>query len=239
MKIEVQNVSFSYRKGFFLQSTEALHSIDVVFADGKTTGIVGPNGAGKSTLIHLLIGLRKPSKGKILVGGLDPAIPASRKQLGFLPERPYYPDFLTGQEFLVTQAQLSGLSKKSAVEASQEWLETVGLTAEKSKIRLKEYSKGMLQRVGIAQALIHDPSLVVLDEPMSGLDPIGRTEIRDLILRLKKRNITLLFSSHILSDIESLCDEVLVIVQGKKAAFGSYSAKELESYFDQREFPKL
>jgi ABC-2 type transport system ATP-binding protein len=175
---------------------------------------VGPNGAGKTTTLKVLMGLIRPTSGSASILGCDVTESDFRRHIGFLPENPYFYPFLTGREILRFYARLSGVGAGILAERVQDLLELVGL-AHASEARLGTYSKGMLQRVGIAQALIHDPEVAFLDEPMSGLDPIGRKDIRDIILRLKAEGKTVFMNTHILSDVEMICDRVAIIVKGR------------------------
>jgi ABC-2 type transport system ATP-binding protein len=180
---------------------------------GEIFGFVGPNGAGKTTTLKVLMGLIRPTRGRASILGHDVRETAFRRHVGFLPENPYFYDFLTGREFLRFYAKVSGVPKQSRADRIATLLDWVGL-AHAADLRLRAYSKGMLQRVGIAQALVHDPDVVFLDEPMSGLDPIGRKEIRDLILRLHAEGKTVFMNTHILSDVEMLCNRVAILVKG-------------------------
>ena len=190
---------------------------------GEIFGYLGPNGAGKTTTLRLLMGLVKPSGGSAtILGGViqDPAI---RAQIGFLPEQPYFYDYLTAAELLNYYAQLSGVPTGDRKQRITRTLDRVGLAKDAVNTQLRKFSKGMLQRVGIAQAILHDPKLVFLDEPMSGLDPIGRHEVRDLIASLKEEGKTVFFSTHILSDAEALCDRVAIVANGQLRGVGAVS----------------
>jgi ABC-2 type transport system ATP-binding protein len=189
---------------------------------GEVFGFLGPNGAGKTTTLKMLMGLIYPTSGRATIFGHPIGAPQAKTKLGFLPESPYFYDYLTGAEFLRFYGHLFGLRGATLTKRIDELLDTVGM-AHARDLQLRKFSKGMLQRVGIAQALINDPDLVVLDEPMSGLDPIGRKEVRDLILRLKEAGKTVLFSSHILHDAELLCDRVAMIMKGRLVACGPVS----------------
>jgi ABC-2 type transport system ATP-binding protein len=187
---------------------------------GEIFGFIGTNGAGKTTTIKLVLGLLFPDAGRIRLCGDDPSRPEARRRVGFLPENPYFHDYLTGWEFLDFHARLHGFRQPERRRRVGELLERVGLKNRADRA-LRLYSKGMLQRIGLAQALLHDPDVVILDEPMSGLDPIGRRDVRDLILELKRRGRTVFFSTHILSDTETICDRVGMLVRGRLAAIGS------------------
>ncbi|HEY6332180.1 MAG TPA: ABC transporter ATP-binding protein [Blastocatellia bacterium] len=204
------------RQGFFSRTTvRALDNLSLDVRRGESFGFLGPNGAGKTTTLKLLMGLTFPTSGsaRILGNPIDDVL--TRKRLGYLPENPYFYDYLTGRELLFYTASLFGISRGVAVGRVNQMLDTVGLDQKAADRQLRKYSKGMTQRIGIAQALINDPDVVFLDEPMSGLDPIGRREVRDLLLDLRARSKTVFFSSHILSDVEALCDRVAILNRGK------------------------
>jgi ABC-2 type transport system ATP-binding protein len=211
--IHLEGVSKVFGTGWPWRKITALSGIDLGVEPGEVIGYLGPNGAGKTTTLKLLVGLLRPTAGRILVGGLSPMLPAARELVGFLPENPYFYEYLTGREFLTLCARL-GQRAPEAGRRVGPLLERVGL--ERAADRpLRKYSKGMLQRAGLAQALVNDPPLLILDEPMSGLDPIGRREVRDLILELKAAGKTILFSSHILADVELICDRVAFLHRGR------------------------
>ena len=192
----------------------AVEDVTLSVEEGEIFGFVGPNGAGKTTTIKMLMGLIHPTAGKAFI--FDAPIPsrASKRRIGYLPEHPAWYDFLTGREALRFFARLSGVEAGLVEQRCGELLELVGLTAAADR-QIRKYSKGMQQRLGIAQALVGDPAFVVLDEPMSGLDPIGRKEVRDLILELRRRGKTVFFSTHILPDVETLCDRVGMVFEGR------------------------
>lgn len=195
-------------------NNKALDNLNLQIEKGEVFGYLGPNGAGKTTTFKLLLGLIFPTSGTAWVLGRHIREVNFKKQIGFLPEQPYFYDYLTGEEFLDFYTQLFRFDKKTRNKKVQELLNMVGLENAAS-IQLRKYSKGMLQRIGIAQSLINDPEFLILDEPMSGLDPIGRKEIRDIILRLKDEGRTVIFSSHILSDVELICDRVGILIGGR------------------------
>ncbi|MEW6325478.1 MAG: ABC transporter ATP-binding protein [Nitrospirota bacterium] len=197
----------------------ALQGLDLEVTAGEIFGFLGPNGAGKTTAIKILMGLIYPTSGEARLLGKPLGDVGVKQRIGFLPESPYFYDYLTAAEFLTFYGQLFGRSGRELRSRIDELLELVGL-ADRRRLRLRNFSKGMLQRIGLAQALINDPSLVVLDEPMSGLDPVGRKEIRDLILHLKEQGKTVFFSSHILSDAEMICDRVGILVGGRLREIG-------------------
>jgi ABC-2 type transport system ATP-binding protein len=196
----------------------ALRGVDLVVREGETLGYLGPNGAGKTTTLKLMVGLLRPSSGSVLVAGHPPADARARRLVGFLPENPYFYEYLTGREFLTLAARL-GTTEGHAPgrQALDRLLDQVGLLDAADR-PLRKYSKGMLQRIGLAQALVNDPPILILDEPMSGLDPVGRREIRDLILDLRRQGKTILFSTHILADVELVCDRVTFLDGGRLLA---------------------
>ncbi len=212
--VRIQDIVKDFRPGLGLRSRRVLHGISFSVREGEIFGFVGPNGAGKTTTLKILMGLIRPSAGAASILGHDVSETGFRRHVGFLPENPYFYDFLTGREILGFYARLSGVPRAGMRARVDSLLEWVGL-ASAADVRLRTYSKGMLQRIGIAQALVHDPSVVFLDEPMSGLDPIGRKEVRDLILRLRSEGKTVFMSTHILSDVEMVCDRVAIIVRGR------------------------
>lgn len=208
-----------FRVGFWGRRAMAVDQLSLDVRRGEVFGFLGPNGAGKTTTLKMLMGLIYPTSGQARIFGHAVGDPAAKAKLGFLPESPYFYDYLTSQEFLSFYGHLFGLWGTVLNKRVDELLELVGMTHARD-LQLRKFSKGMLQRVGIAQALINDPELVVLDEPMSGLDPIGRKEVRDLIFRLKESGKTVMFSSHILHDAELLCDRVAMILKGRLVACG-------------------
>jgi ABC-2 type transport system ATP-binding protein len=212
--VRLQEVVKDVRPGFGLRSKRILHGISFEVDEGEIFGFVGPNGSGKTTTLKILMGLIRMSSGKASILGHDVGQTRSRRHVGFLPENPYFYDFLTGREILHFYAKLAGLPAARRGSQVDKLLDWVSLS-HAADARLRTYSKGMLQRVGIAQSLVHDPRVVFLDEPMSGLDPIGRKEIRDLILQLRSEGKTVFMNTHILSDVEALCDRVAIIVHGR------------------------
>src|SRR5215470_10704708 len=219
--IETQNLTKEYPHGFLhLQRKTSLENLTMQVEDGEVFGFLGPNGAGKSTTIKLLMGIIFPTAGSAQILGKPVSDVNMHRDIGYLPEQPYFYDYLTAAEVLDYFARFHGYSAMERGERVQKMLRKVGLETA-GKIQLRKYSKGMLQRVGLAQAILHDPKLVILDEPMSGLDPVGRREVRDIILELKRAGKTVMFSTHILSDAEMLCDRVGVIVGGKLRGLGA------------------
>ena len=220
--VQIENIRKVFRVGFWGRRVTAVDQLSLDVRRGEVFGFLGPNGAGKTTTIKMLMGLIYPTSGQARIFGHPVGDPAAKAKLGFLPESPYFYDYLTSREFLNFYGHLFGLWGGSLDKRVDELLELVGMSHAK-ELQLRKFSKGMLQRVGIAQALINDPELVVLDEPMSGLDPIGRKEVRDLIFRLKESGKTVMFSSHILHDAELLCDRVAMIMKGRLVACGQVS----------------
>lgn len=217
--IEVEHLSKTFRPPFRLKKVRAVVDVSFRVMRGEVFGFLGPNGAGKTTTIKVLTGLIKPTSGKVRVLSGDPHSIEVRRRIGFLPEQPYFYDYLTPVELLDIFGRLFGLEKGERRRRIHELLDMVGLSHAKDRT-LRKFSKGMLQRVGLAQALLNDPDLLILDEPMSGLDPIGRKEFSDLIASLKGRGKTIFFSSHILADIERLCDRVVILDKGVMKAEG-------------------
>jgi len=222
--LEIQGLEKSYPVGFWRKTLKpALQPLHLAVEEGETFGFLGPNGAGKTTTLKLLMGIIFPTAGTARILGRDFHDPEVKKQIGFLPEQPYFYDYLSATELLDYYAQLSGVSADDRRKRIPALLERVGL-ADAGNKQLRKFSKGMLQRVGIAQAIVHDPRIVFLDEPMSGLDPIGRREMRELIQGLKDEGKTVFFSTHILSDAEALCDRVAVIHKGELRGIGVVEA---------------
>jgi ABC-2 type transport system ATP-binding protein len=218
--LDIQGLAKSYAVGFWRKTLRpALHPLHLVVEEGETFGFLGPNGAGKTTTLKLLMGIIFPTSGSAQILGHHFHDPEVKRQIGFLPEQPYFYDYLSAPELLDYYAQLSGVSAEDRRHRIPALLERVGLDDVGTK-QLRKFSKGMLQRVGIAQAIVHDPKIVFLDEPMSGLDPIGRREIREMIHSLKDEGKTIFFSTHILSDAEALCDRVAVIHKGELRGIG-------------------
>lgn len=224
--VRIDGICKDFRPGFGIVKKRVLHGISFSVNDGEIFGFVGPNGAGKTTTLKVLMGLIKASAGTARILGHDVTETEFRRQVGFLPENPYFYDYLSAREILDFYARLCGVPSKERSRRIEMLLDWVGLT-HAADARIRTYSKGMQQRVGIAQALVHDPKVVFLDEPMSGLDPIGRVEIRDLILRLRAEGKTVFMNTHILSDVETVCDRVAIIVGGKIRYQG-----EIDSFLD-------
>src|SRR5438034_4243377 len=211
--VAVEKLTKVFPIPFSRQSIVAVRDLNLRVEAGEVYGLLGPNGSGKTTTLKIILGLASPTRGQTKIFGRDSALVASRESVGFLPENPYFYKFLTGEETLRFFGRLCGLRGARLKERIDELLDLVGLTKARKR-RLGVYSKGMLQRIGLAQALIHDPRLVVLDEPTAGVDPAGSREIRDLILDLKRRGITVLLSSHLLAQAQEICDRVGVLANG-------------------------
>jgi ABC-2 type transport system ATP-binding protein len=215
-----RGLSKSYRTGHVIQGRRpALQDLDLELRRGEILGYVGPNGSGKTTTLKLLVGLLRPDRGAATVFGEPLESPAWRSRAGYLPEHPYLYDYLTPAEYLDYVGRLFGVDRKKRVERTRELLALVGLERS-AGVPMRRFSKGMLQRAGLAQALVNDPELLLLDEPMSGLDPIGRRLARDLILEQRRAGKTVLFSTHILSDAEAMCDRVAVLRAGRLLRVG-------------------
>lgn len=193
----------------------ALHSISCTAYSGEVFGLLGPNGAGKTTLLKILLGLISPTKGTTKILHKSSENISVREHIGFLPEEPIFYEYLSGKEFLLFVGGLFGMSKKESQKKSDELFCLVGLGEKDQKKKIRAYSKGMKQRIGLAQALMNDPDFLILDEPMNGLDPIGRRDFKNIILQLKKKEKTILFTSHILTDAEELCDRIGILNKGK------------------------
>src|ERR1700685_69724 len=219
--IEIEGLTKDYPVGFWRpRLRRSLDHLTLRVEDGEIFGFLGPNGAGKTTTLKVLMSIIFPTSGTARVRGKSIDDVHMHREIGYLPEQPYFYDYLTARELLDYYARLFGYP---AVERRQRvtlFLERVGLAGE-GNVQLRKFSKGMLQRVGIAQAIVHDPQVVFLDEPMSGLDPVGRREVRNIILDLKRQGRTVFFSTHILSDAEMLCDRVAVLVGGKLQGVGA------------------
>jgi len=212
--IKVDRVGKRYKTRFSSKSVLALQDLSLHISKGEVFGFLGPNGAGKSTTIKILLNLIYPTCGAAMILGQDVGQSSVRSHIGFLPENPYFYDYLTARELLWFGGKAAGMSAKDIRNRTEHLLTKVGLVKDQNR-HLRTYSKGMVQRAGLAFALIHDPEVVIFDEPMSGLDPLGRKMVGDLILELKAEGKTVFFSSHILTDIERFCDRVGIIVSGR------------------------
>ncbi len=220
--ITLEGVGKRFRHGFWMKQVEAVQDVSLTVPNGSLFGYLGHNGAGKTTTIKMLLGLIRPTRGRVQIWGQNPSGAQVRQRVGYLPEQPYFYDYLTTTEFLNFHADLCGIAKPEQGKRIAELLDQVGLTGV-DRVQLNKFSKGMLQRIGLAQALIGDPDLVVLDEPMSGLDPAGRKRVRDIMVMLKERGKTVFFSTHILSDAEAVCDQVAILVKGQVRSTGRIS----------------
>lgn len=222
--IEILGLTKDFPIGFWRKRMRrSLDNLSFQVDEGEVFGFLGPNGAGKTTTMKLLMGLIFPTGGTARVRGRSIDDVEMHREIGYLPEQPYFYDYLTARELLDYYARFSNYSAVERRERVGKFLERVGLAAA-GDVQLRKFSKGMLQRAGIAQAILHDPPVVILDEPMSGLDPVGRREVRDIILDLKKQGRTVFFSTHILSDAEMLCDRVAVLAGGKLQGVGAPGA---------------
>ncbi|TMA08342.1 MAG: ABC transporter ATP-binding protein [Deltaproteobacteria bacterium] len=219
-QVRAEALSKTYRVGFFARRVRAVEDLSFEVRAGEIFGLLGPNGAGKTTALKMLLGFVKPTSGHAFIAGQRVGTVASRRELGYLPENPALYEFLRGDEYLVFAGRLCGLSRADARKRTVELLERVGLAGRADR-PIRKFSKGMVQRLALAQALVGDPRIAILDEPMSGLDPIGRKDVRDLILQLRDEGRTVLFSTHILSDVEAICDRVGILVEGRLTDCGA------------------
>src|SRR5450755_1857129 len=236
--IEIEGLTKDYAVGFWRKRMRrSLDHLTLQVQEGEAFGFLGPNGAGKTTTLKLLMSLIFPTSGTARVRGRSIDDVRMHREIGYLPEQPYFYDYLTARELLDYYARFFGYPAVERRQRVTRFLEHVGL-ADAGDVQLRKFSKGMLQRVGIAQAIVHDPQVVFLDEPMSGLDPVGRREVRNIILDLKKQGRTVFFSTHILSDAEVLCDRVGVLVGGKLQGVGtpgetvSFNVNAMEILFE-------
>ena len=222
--VEINSLSKDYETGLWRKKrVRALDDLTLNVKGGQIFGFLGGNGAGKTTTIKLLMSLIFPTEGSAKILGCDTADVQMHRRIGYCPENPYFYDYLTARELMDYFGELFGFDTATRRAKTEQLLTAVGLEEKDWKRQLRKYSKGMLQRVGLAQSLINDPEIVFLDEPMSGLDPVGRREIRELIAGLREKGVTVFMSTHILSDIEALCDEVAILRNGKLAASGNLS----------------
>ena len=219
LPIQVDQLEKTFRQGFFMRRVRAVKGISFQVERGEIFGFLGPNGAGKTTTIKMLTGLIRPTGGQALIFGEKVPSAHAMKNVGFLPENPYVYPYLTPREFVVLSARLSGLFGRELGRRVDASLERNGIAYAADR-QVRRLSKGMLQRTGLAAAMVADPDLLILDEPMSGLDPMGRKEVRDLILEEKQRGKTVFFSTHILADVETLCDRVVIMRKGEVVVSG-------------------
>jgi ABC-2 type transport system ATP-binding protein len=221
--VEIFNLGKFYHTGFWMnQKIESLKDCTLTISQGETFGLLGQNGAGKTTLLKTLLGIVRPTSGRALLLGRPLGDRAVKQRVGYLPENPYFYDYLTGWEFLQFAAGLFQIPASVQRQRIPQLLDLVGLSQSAAlKKQLRQYSKGMLQRIGMAQALINNPEVVFLDEPMSGLDPMGRYQMREIILSLKSQGKTIFFNSHILSDVEKICDRVAILAKGELICIGA------------------
>lgn len=232
--VEINNLSKDYSTGFLKKKTvRALDDLSLSVTGGQIFGFLGGNGAGKTTTIKILMGLLFPTSGTATILGKTIDDVSMHRTIGYCPENPYFYDYLTARELINYFAEIFGYDSQTRQRKSEELLTLVCLESSAWDRQLRKFSKGMLQRVGIAQALINDPEIVFLDEPMSGLDPIGRREIRELIADLRTQGKTVFMSTHILSDIEALCDEVAILQKGKLAAHGNLNELLMSQHQEQ------
>ena len=218
--IELHGLSKTYRLGFLMnRKVRALDGLDMTIAPGQVYGLLGPNGAGKSTTIKIVMNLVQATSGTARLFGKPPTDTAIRRMVGFVPENPAPYEYLTGREFVQLAADLGGVPQSDVRARTTEVLESVGMTRA-ADLQIRRYSKGMIQRIALAQAVVHRPALLILDEPTSGLDPVGRRMVRDFILAERQRGTTVLFCTHIIPDVETLCDRVAVLVNGQRVREG-------------------
>ena len=219
LAIETEGLSKTFRRRWSKQEFRAVENLSLRVERGTTYGLLGPNGAGKTTFVKMLLSCANPTSGRAKVFGIDSRIPAARRPIGYLPENHRFPTYMTGRGMLDFYGALSGMDGASRKKRTAELLTLVGL-AEWGDVRLGKYSKGMLQRVGLAQALMHSPSLLILDEPSDGVDPVGRRQIREILHGLEEKGVTIFLNSHLLAEVELFCRDVAIIHKGKLALEG-------------------
>lgn len=232
IQLQVKDLFKTFDEGLFEPKKEVLKGVSFEVRKGETFGFLGPNGAGKTTTIKAITDLIFPDSGEITIGGLPYNSMEAKKKIGFMPENPYFYNHLTGVEFLSFYAQLLGVDRKRAGRRIEELLVAVGLEG-RAEGKMQTFSKGMLQRIALAQALLGEPEILILDEPLSGLDPIGRRDVRDIIMRLATEGTTIFFSSHVIPDVETICDCVAVLIDGRVKAVGQVKeivAHEVDHY---------
>jgi len=229
--LKLKDIHYSVRPHFWSKSHHILKGVDLEVEEGSIFGFLGPNGAGKTTTIKTILGLVTPQKGQSTVLGGSIQDPLIRNKIGFTPEHPIFPDYLTCRELVQQHALLAGLTYRTARDVTAKVIDQVNLTHAADR-KLRDYSKGMLQRTGLAQAIVGNPQFLILDEPMGGVDPVGRREIREIMLALRENGSTILFSTHILPDIETICDTVGILIDGVVRRCGppdTLSSKSTES----------
>ena len=235
--ITVAGLTKVYRTAFSKKRVLALDGLDLTVAPGEIFGLLGPNGAGKTTLLKILLSVVRPTSGAAQLNGIPVNRPEARRHIGFLPENHRFPDFLTPDQMLDLYGRMAGVSAADRKQRVPELLEMVNMT-EWHDTKIKKFSKGMMQRVGLAQALVNDPEIVFLDEPTDGVDPIGRREIRDVLLRLKDQGKTIFLNSHLLSEVEHMCTRVAILKKGRKVREGNVEElTRVETHFDVRTAP--
>jgi len=247
LAVATWNLTKTYKTGFWLnQQITSLQNCSITVAKGETFGLLGPNGAGKTTLLKILLGITKASSGKAQILGRPLGDQMVRQYIGYLPENAYFYNYLSAWEFLEFTANLFTMPASLSRTRIKQLLDLVGIAQSTAKKKqMKHYSKGMLQRVGLAQALINDPDLILLDEPMSGLDPLGRYQIREIILSLKQEGKTIFFNSHVLTDVERICDRLAILAAGEILCIGSLKEllgdydNSLEDFFISQIKPKI
>jgi len=230
--LRIENLRKTFHPGLFERPVEVLKGLDLEVEKAEIFGFLGPNGAGNTTTIKAVMGLVVPDAGAITVGGEPHDSIAAKRRMGFMAESPYLYSYLTGREYLCFSADLLGVSTTTRARRVASVLDRVSM-AERSDKKMKTYSKGMLQRIALAQALLGEPELLILDEPMSGLDPVGRRDVRDIILEQQRAGVTVFFSSHIIPDVETVCDRVATVIDGRVRGVGAVKdllAREAESY---------
>lgn len=231
-QLRIRNLTKTFHPGLFERAVEVLKGLDLDVFDGEIFGFLGPNGAGKTTTIKAVMGLVIPDEGEILIGGDRHDSSSAKRRVGFMAENPYLYNHLSGREYLRFSAELLAMERSRIGNRVDAVLDQVSMSG-RADSKMRTYSKGMLQRIALAQALLGEPELLVLDEPMSGLDPIGRRDVRDIILDQKERGVTVFFSSHIIPDVETICDRVATVIDGSVRGVGAVRdllAREVESY---------
>ncbi len=218
--IEISKLTKDFRIGIRGVKLRAVDDVSLSVKNGEIFGLLGPNGSGKSTTLKIILGIFRPTSGTCRIFGKESSSSDARKNVGFLPEAPYFYGFLTGRELVSFYARISGVPEKNLGNEVEKALEITGMTAAADR-RVKTYSKGMLQRIGIAQAIVHDPKLVILDEPTAGIDPVGAAAVGECILSMKKQGKTVVICSHLLGQIENICDRIAILERGKLVVAGT------------------